>query len=197
MKLSYLLSFISLVSLHSVVADDAPNETESSDVLEIGILPSSKRGSRIDVAERNPYAARTVEKTRGEDATSEASQIIRILEGLRIRGLSRDRNGNIRTVLYGDLRLTQGTMLPQLLPNQNDELIVSSVTNEEIELAWLNEAGNREADGRKLLIAIELEPKVQIVLPGQVEVTGERKKAWIGIKGEGEENGEAKLAVQE
>lgn len=197
MKLVYLSLLISLVSLHSVVGDDALDESATGDFKEIGILPSSKRGSRIDVAERNPYAARTVEKTKGEDATSEASQIIKILEGLRIRGLSRDRSGNVRTVLYGDLRLTQGAMLPQLLPNQNDELIVSSVTNEEIELAWLNEAGNRVTDGRKLLIAIELEPKVQIVLPGQVEATGERKKAWIGIRGEDEENDDAKLAAQE
>tara|TARA_R110002096_G_scaffold114770_4_gene248794 strand:+ start:6566 stop:7159 length:594 start_codon:yes stop_codon:yes gene_type:complete len=179
-----------------VLGDDTP-VGGSDGVQEIGILPSSKRGTRVDVAERNPYAARTVEKLGPEDATSEASQIIQILEGLRVRGLSRDRNGNVRTVLYGDLRLTEGAMVPQLLPDQNDELIVSSLTNEEVELAWLSEGGNREADGRKILIAIELEPKVQIVLPGQVDVNGEPKKAWIGLKAEGEEDeAKAKLAAK-
>ncbi len=193
MKRTMLFGILGLVlastAMQQLMAQDngetVPNSMSAS---EIGILPSSRRGIRVDVSERNPYAKRVLEEAKPEDSKSEAAQIIQILEGLRIRGLSRDEHGNVKTVLYGDLRLTEGAKVPQLLPGQNDELVVARVSNEDVELAWTVEAGNRVSDGRKILIPIELEPRIQIVLPGQFkeDKAKEKRKAWMAVK-EGEE----------
>ncbi len=202
MNIQIKLSIVSFGALLffplSGASQEAPAEAgERKLTSEIGILPTSRKGVKVDPVERNPYAARVAEQKVATDLKSEASQIMQILEGLKVRGFSRDFNGNVRTVLYGDLRFSEGSSVPQLLPNQNDKLYVSRVTNEEVELAWLSEAGNKVEDGRKILIAINMEPLVQIVLPGQSALgkSGERKRAWIDVNA-GNEDVESTLAAK-
>lgn len=143
------------------------SSSEAKDISPIGILPGYKRGTHVDIQERNPFAQRVEKKEVLVDAEGEAAQIIRILEGLRLLGVSRDPAGNVKTVLYGDLRLTEGNEVPQLLPDQNDRLVVSKISNKEVEISWVTEAGNRVEDGRKLLIGIDMTPTIEFILPGQ------------------------------
>lgn len=141
----------------------------------IGILPDFKRGEKLPLDERNPYANRVMEKEKPAESGSEAAKIIKLLEKLQVRGVTRDAKGNVRTVLLGDLALTEGRELPQLLVSQVDQIYVSKVTNKEVELTWRTDAGKPTAEGRHVSLPLDERPKVEIVLPGQPDVKDEAK----------------------
>lgn len=140
-----------------------------------GILPEFKRGVKLPLEERNPYANRVVEKEKPAESGSEAAKILKILEKLQVRGIVRDLDGKVRTVLLGDLALTEGRNVPQLLVSQVDQIFVSKVTNKEIEITWRTDAGKVTTDGRHVVLKLDDRPKVEIVLPGQVDVKDEAK----------------------
>ena len=172
-KFAYVAILLTIGSGTAIAQTD-----KSALVNEHGILPTFKAGLRVAPSERNPYAKRIVEEEEQVDAESEAAQILKLLSTLRIHGFSRDEKGNVKTVLCGDLRFTEGAAVPQLLPEQNDRLIVSRVTNHEVELSWRTENGRKSGDGRKLIIPFNLEPKIQINLPGRAD-NESPVRAWI------------------
>jgi hypothetical protein len=62
-------------------------------------------------------------------------------------------------------------MVPQLVEGQTDQLVVQSLTATEIVIAWRMEAGRKVSEPRLLRRKIDLEPKVQVMLPGQIGMT--------------------------
>jgi len=137
----------------------------------IGILPDQKRGLEVDPQERNPFGVVVVEKkealTRGE-----AGKLTEILRGLPFSGLSRNGQGEVRSVLLGDLRLVEGEIVPQLVEGQTDELMVQSVSEDEVVVVWSKEAGRQVAEARKLNLPLDGGPKVEVRLPGQRKGAG-------------------------
>ncbi|MEM7600404.1 MAG: hypothetical protein AAF357_03190 [Verrucomicrobiota bacterium] len=146
----------------------------------IGIFPGFKKEETVVVGERNPYADRVVASIEVADEESEAARIIRVLESLEIRGVTRNGQGHVRSVLLGDIVLVQGRSLPQLLPDQTDELFVSQVTDTNVEITWRSESGKRVIDGRRHDFEIDGESRVEVILPGQ-QGTGDEEKLRADI----------------
>ncbi|MFV1993870.1 MAG: hypothetical protein ACC661_00425 [Verrucomicrobiales bacterium] len=142
----------------------------------IGILPEQKNSVVVTETDRNPFAARSEAPTiAAYDKESEESQIRRIFSGLHVNGVSETLDGYQR-VLLGDMILEKGKRVPQLIPEQTEILIVSDITKEQIELAWLDAATSR-FDSRTLLIPIQLNPTVEYVLRGQSGAGSTRRRA--------------------
>lgn len=156
-------------------AGPAEKKGSVAQITAIGILPGFKRGESVPEDERNPYANRVLKKEKPAENGSEAAKIIQVLESLRMRGQVRDESGKVKTVLLGDLALAEGRILPQLLPAQVDEIYVSKVTNEEVEIAWRTDSGKVVPDGRRVALKLDGRPKVEVILPGQPDV-GEKEK---------------------
>lgn len=144
----------------------------------VGVLPEMKVPTLISESERNPFANRT-DKTAVAvyDKESEESQIRRIFAKLQVNGVSQAPNG-FQRVLLGDMILEKGQKVPQLISAQSETLIVSDITNDQVEVSWVDEASSR-LDGRKLLIPISLDPSVEFVLKGQIG--GDQKRRAIEI----------------
>ncbi len=170
----------SLLGAWVLSATGAFADTPAAGVTSSGILPDFKQAVRVEVDDRNPYKDRVEEVKNVVDAESEAARIIRILENLSVRGISRNPSGEVRRVLFGDIALALGADLPQLLEGQTDEIFVSRVSDREVELTWRAEAGKKIEDGRRHIIEIDLDPKVEVVLPGQIEESPEdRERAYL------------------
>ncbi len=153
-----------------VIGADAPST--------IGILPEQKTPTLISESERNPFGNRAKkEEVAVYDKESEESQIRRIFTKLQVNGMSEARNG-FQRVLVGDMILEKGKKVPQLIAGQSETLIVSDITDEQIELSWVDEATMR-LDGRKLLIPIALDPTVEFVLKGQP--AGDEKRRAVKV----------------
>lgn len=134
----------------------------------VGILPVYKQGKVVAHDERNPFGTVVSEVEEVEATGVEAAKISAILESLPLSGVSRDLSGQVRTVLLGDVRLEAGALVPQLIEGQTDELVVESMTETEIVIGWRLEAGRKVGQPRVLRRKIDLEPKVMVMLPGQV-----------------------------
>ncbi len=150
-----------------MAADSSAQSGVATEVSKIGILPGSKKGVLVQPGERNPYAVAAAPKEEVVATGVEGARLAAILEALPVSGLTRDQDGRVRAVLLGDLRLESGAPVPQLLEGQTDELIVQSLSAEEVVIAWRLEAGRVVTQPRVLRRKIDLSPKVEIYLPGQ------------------------------
>jgi hypothetical protein len=113
--------------------------------------------------ERNPFAIRAKKEQiiSGADSQTEESKIRSVLEKLHVSGASKGLNGY--KVQLGGVILAEGRKMPRVIHDQTDDLIVTKITPSMVEITW---AGDEEADEpRKLTIAVDLKPKVGIVLP--------------------------------
>jgi hypothetical protein len=143
----------------------------------IGILPAFKRGQVVDIGERNPFGTVVEEVPETVATGAEAAKLSAILESLPVSGVSKDAQGRVRAVLLGDLRLEAGALVPQMVEGQTDELIVELLSETEIVIAWRSEAGRKVAQPRLLRRKIDLDPRVQVLLPGQITFTTGAQKA--------------------
>lgn len=149
-------------------------DEEAETNFDLGILPSQKKGVEVDREERNPFANRVVKKVAVEDTETEAAHIRRVLSNLEVVGVSKGPRGT--RVLLGDLLLMEGKELPPVVTGQSDRVVVSAVSETEVELTWIVESGKKVDDGRQLIVPFNLEPKVEVVLPGQFNILEEAKK---------------------
>ena len=84
---------------------------------------------------------------------------------LIVNGTS-EQPGGKRVVLLNDMILQEGRAVPPVIVGQTEMLLVSKISEEEIELVWVDEHSNA-LDGRKLTIPIQMEPSVEFQLKGQ------------------------------
>jgi len=133
----------------------------------IDLVPSQRRGARVLGDERNPFADRVpdLKPLEGEESGKTEDDRIRIIfSELTVSGVSRGPGG--LRVLMGDLILEKGYEVPPLLENQASRIMVTGVSENEVELSWLDpESG--EVTPKKLLVAYDLTPSVSFVLQGQ------------------------------
>lgn len=164
--------FTLIVGLHSTVhAQEAtPPAATVSDpptfTINIEMRPADKRPLALKENERNPYEKRSAaeEDFDEADADSEEAKLREILTQLRVGGSSRGPNG--LKILFGDMNLEEGMFVPQLLPNQNDLLKVTEVTEEAVTLSWVD-AETGVMTGRTMQLTYDLTPTIAYGLPGQ------------------------------
>ncbi|MDE0571518.1 MAG: hypothetical protein OSB44_12600 [Verrucomicrobiales bacterium] len=165
-------AFLIIFLFRSAMADIPSVDLLSSDGISksaesFGVLPKKKKeaikGYLLVSKERNPFAIRAKEEQiiSGADSQTEEAKIRSVLEKLHVSGVAKGIHGY--KVQLGGVILVEGKKIPKLINEQTDDLIVTKITPSMIEITW---AGDEEADEpRQLTIAVDLEPKVGIVLP--------------------------------
>ncbi|MCB1235219.1 MAG: hypothetical protein KDM91_09125 [Verrucomicrobiae bacterium] len=141
----------------------------------IQMRPTDKRALSLNTEERNPYARRSpeLELTNNKGADSEENRIRAFFQGLSIGGVSRGVNG--LRVLVGDIILEKGRTVRPVLEDQTEELVVTQITDQEVELGWVDlETG--ELTGKRLSLGFDLTPGVAQMLPGQGNLLAEGSK---------------------
>ncbi len=135
---------------------------------EVGVLPEQKEKMvqqyTLTDEERNPFAART-KGSRGKvavDTQSEESRIRSALETFAVSGISKG-GGGFKAQL-GSIILSEGELIPRVIPGQTDELRVTKITPKFVEITWV---GDEEAVApRQVTMSVDLEPRVAVMLPG-------------------------------
>lgn len=136
----------------------------------IGMSPDSKRQLLIKANERNPYASRSPgeQEVDGNGENVEEIEIRKTLSSLSVTGMSRGQNG--LRILLGDIIIEQGRILPELLPDQSEDLKVIEISEDSVTLAWLD-IESSEPTGKTLQLAFDLTPSVSYALHGQRHTT--------------------------
>ena len=128
----------------------------------IKMHPDEKRPLLLTERERNPYARRSPDASpineNGEN--EEEIQIRQSLTSLSVTGQVRGGSNGLR-VLLGDIILEKGRILPQLLPEQSENLQVVEVTEENVVFAWLDiETG--EPTGKTMQLPYDVSPQCPV-----------------------------------
>lgn len=146
---------------------DPVENTVISSVAEIGVLPHEKEklinGFVLKQAERNPFADRAKgdKGLPSEDSQSEDSRIRLALESFSVSGIARGQGGY--KAQLGSIILSEGKLVPRLIPGQSDDLRVTKITPELVEITWV--ADEEAAKPRKIILEIDLTPRVGVLLP--------------------------------
>lgn len=143
----------------------------------INMRAGEKRPLSLKENERNPYARRSAEEevNQEEGSNAEELRIREQLSKLSVTGRSHGPNG--LRVLLGDIILEEGTVLPQLLEDQSENLRVVELSEDTVVLGWLDIETN-ELTGKSMQVAYDLSPSVSIALQGQIE-TGENEDGIV------------------
>ncbi|MCP4849061.1 MAG: hypothetical protein GY899_14060 [Verrucomicrobiaceae bacterium] len=138
-----------------------------SSVKDIGVLPHEKeeliKGFVLKQPERNPFA----DRAKGEkglpsgDSQSEDSRIRLALESFSVSGIAKGQGGY--KAQLGSIILSEGKLIPRLIPGQSDDLRVTKITPELVEITWV--ADEEAAKPRKITLEIDLDPRVGVLLP--------------------------------
>ena len=171
MKIRTSISLIAvIISAGTVLAGDASDPINApviQSVEEAGVLPNEKeqmlKGFVLKQAERNPFAdrAKGEKGIPADDSQSEDSRIRMALESFSVSGIAKGNNGY--KAQLGSMILSEGKLVPRLIPGQSDDLRVTKITPELVEITWV--ADEEAAKPRKITLEIELEPKVGVLLP--------------------------------
>lgn len=158
-----------LLAAHPVAGQEAGGDAEEAGKVEYFLIkPDEKTSELVKDDEHNPFEAPSDAK-KDQPSTSEENQVRDLLLSLPVVGVSPGQNG--MRVLLGDIRLEAGTMVPQVIPNQNVQLRVNNVTADSIELVWV-EKKPTGLPPRLLVIPIDTTPKVQYQLKGSAGRNG-------------------------
>ncbi len=168
--------------------DAPPAQQEAAEEVQYTLLkPDDKTAEKVLPEERNPFATGNKNNITVK-AEGEENEIRKRLEGLRVVGSVRGKNGAIN-VMLGDIVLETGRILPHLLPEQTLDLQVKEIKEDSIELLWVE----KKVSGlppRILTLPMDLRANVKYVMQGQVSAKKPRKGK------EGEEDKEvAKMGV--
>ena len=131
---------------------------------EIGLLPDEKKPVVVSAEERNPFgriAPKTPEAVEVE-VESEESKIRALVSGLALSGYT-ERDGR-KKILMGPYVVDPGKNLPQLIRNQTEKVRVVSVSDEKVELGFVEENG--EVQGRTIVLPYDFSPVVRFKLGG-------------------------------
>jgi hypothetical protein len=151
-------------------------EVSEAELMEIGVLPSTipvlKENASdsslrpITPTERNPFADRSknTQLAAVKETETEEMKIRMLIGNLKFGGMGNGSNG--MKVLVGDLILRKGTLLPQVIPDQTEQLVVRELDSDMIELAFL-EVPQYQGQPRVIVIPLNLTPTVEQILSGR------------------------------
>ena len=149
-----------------------PEQQKAADMrlpdLDRSALRPDRRGEIVvPDGERNPFGLVAAPPAEEEEQQvleeTEEMKIRRILGNMRVSGLSGAPGAY--TALLGNLVLRQGEKLPRLFRDQGEAVIVHSITDREVLLAF--EEKNPELPPRFVGIAVSLAPSVESLLAGE------------------------------
>ncbi|MCB1066498.1 MAG: hypothetical protein KDN20_26720 [Verrucomicrobiae bacterium] len=185
LKVTATLACLVFLQSHSLAQEQIPVGTAAAGTVPvapakpvarnrvISIMPTDKRPLLLKGNERNPFARRNPDVdliTEDVNQETEADLIRDILNSLPITGRSYGPKG--LRVLAGEIIFERGKMVDQVIENQTENLIVEAITQDTIELAWIDmETG--KLTGKRLSMTYDLTPRVRYVLKGQSAQTGE------------------------
>ena len=171
MKIRIIISSLAamIVAANGIAREpvDPVENTVISSVAEIGVLPHEKEklinGFVLKQVERNPFADRAKgdKGLPSEDSQSEDSRIRLALESFSVSGIARGQGGY--KAQLGSIILSEGKLVPRLIPGQSDDLRVTKITPELVEITWV--ADEEAAKPRKIILEIDLAPRVGVLLP--------------------------------
>lgn len=128
------------------------------------VLPDEKTPEGVKPEEHNPFESESEAASRDQSGDTEENRVRDILMRLPVSGMSMNSRGQ-RRVLLGDIDLTVGEFVPQVLPDQLVELKVKNISKDAIELAWQE----KEMIGlppKIMIIPINMTPAVTIQMKG-------------------------------
>jgi len=135
------------------------------DAAEVTILPKDRTFTELRAGERNPFgqAAAVAEPTAMQEAETEEVHLRRVIGAIKVGGVS--GSGPRARVLLGSLILKPGDTLPPLFENQQEVLMISSVSEKEVRLTFLEKDASSEP--RQIVIPLRLAPQVSQLLYGE------------------------------
>lgn len=122
----------------------------------VGMLPEDRVPIKVDENERNPFG-RKAAKVESAAVENEESILRGMIEKLAVTGVVSGRTG--RKVMLGSLTLEDGKVLPPLMANQSEKLKVNAVTEEKVEIGFVESDGTSGL--RRIVIALSLSPQIQ------------------------------------
>ncbi len=167
MKTYHLLPLLLAATLSPVwsAEDDSMKAVEA-----IGMLPKQRQATKVPLLpdEKNPFAERSKKQETiagpAEDAESQENKIRRLLTSLLVTGYKSGDGG--RRVLIDNIIAREGQELEPVLADQTEKLIVSSITDKFVEIAW-QETSKDASQPRILRLPIKVKPAVGTMLKGQ------------------------------
>ncbi len=146
----------------------AQDEGAAADPLKLDyvlIYPDEKAPELVKVEEDNPFVALADLNSKQDVGNSEENLVKDRLLSMKVVGSSKRPQGGYRVQL-GDIKLEEGKVVPDFLPDQSVRLRVNSITDSEIEFVWM-EKQRSGLPPRTLLMPIRMRPVVRQMLPGQ------------------------------
>jgi len=130
------------------------------------LMPSDKTSERVKETERNPFGQAEEEHKDNFKASNEENLVRDQLMKLRVVGVIPDVKGT--RVMLGDMVLSQGQVVPTVIPEQTLMLRVSKVTSQVIEFEWM-EKKPTGLPARTFPIPVDVRPKVRYQLAGSAK----------------------------
>lgn len=154
-----------------------PSQTKIKYVL---IMPEEKTAEPVKSTERNPFgkSAEDIQAATNGKGTTEENNIRNHMEKLKIVGVAPGPKG--LRVMLGNMLLETDGIVPPVIADQTMRLRVSRISEQSIELAWV-EKKPTGMPASTLVLPVDLRPYVRYKLPGQSAEKPTNEKA-IGNK---------------
>lgn len=129
------------------------------------LLPAGRTFIEVRDAERNPFGqpAVTAPSALPEQEESEEARLRRILGALKVAGIS--GSGSETRALVGTLILEKGRTLPNLLRDQSEKIVVTSVDEKSVVLSFVEQDATIEP--RRITLTVDVAPRVDQMLFGE------------------------------
>lgn len=114
----------------------------------VGLLPDDKVSIVVAEGERNPFGKTSPKAEAAAALDNEEVRIRSVIDHLPMAGVIESRTG--KRVLLGSLILEEGKTLPPVVAGQKERVQVVSISEEKIELVFLE--SNGEAGSRRIMV---------------------------------------------
>lgn len=174
---------LTLAVIGSAAAARADVEVTMAELRKIGYLPQDKAELRpeekLDIKRTNPFAERkkTVAAKPTEQVETEESKLRAFFDKQKVSGVM--KMGEKWTVTMGRLSLEPGKVIQPIIPNQTHILRVLKVTDTELEIGWVEDAGvgPEPTIPRKIRKKINLRPEVKELIASE-DNTGDTAQTY-------------------
>jgi hypothetical protein len=182
MKITSIISYVTLATLTGQALAQQESTVDSAAVQSVGILPKQRKSIVIGDKERNPFGEPPgSKKVVSAEAETEEMKIRTIFKNLNVTGVRRDSDGELVAVAE-DLFFKVGEKVKPVLAGQFEQLSVSNVTSDQVEIAFLE---TKEAtQPRKITMPIVTAATVKEKLYGR-KASGSTGQDFyvVGVKG--------------
>jgi hypothetical protein len=146
----------------------------------IGLLPEERQTLEVAPTEKNPFGVKVDRVSKlPRSADNEEARIRLVMERLPVGGVVEGERG--RKVMLGPLILEEGQFVQQIVPNQREMLRVLSISDERIEIGFVESSGSTSV--RKITIPIDLTPEVKFRLGFRSIFPGSKNTGFDGSDG--------------